>query len=54
MKSFSFRARLQGRLSDTDADRLYEGLGEEKPSRKGRRAASVFPVQPERVAHARC
>ena len=29
MKSFAFRVRLHGRLSDADADRLYEGLGEE-------------------------
>ncbi|HTW07031.1 MAG TPA: hypothetical protein VME46_05965 [Acidimicrobiales bacterium] len=41
MKSFVFRVRLRGRLSDADADRLYEGLGEEVAVEEGPKGAFV-------------
>ena len=41
MKSFAFRVRLRGRLSDADADRLYEGLGEEVAVEEGPKGSFV-------------
>ena len=35
MKSFAFRIRLRDRLSDSDADRLYEGFDEEVAVEEG-------------------
>jgi hypothetical protein len=41
MKSFAFRVRLRGGLSDADADRLYEGLGEEVAVEEGPKGSFV-------------
>lgn len=41
MKSFAFRIRLRDRLSDSDADRLYEGFDEEVAVEEGPRGHFV-------------